>query len=350
MSRPRGSIIGAKPTWTTTATSGIWSLRQAEEMKAANQWPRGPEAPTSLAGTAGDEEVALTWTAPATTHGTITDYIVEYTPAAGSPTVVATGSTAASYTLTGLTNDTEYMFRVAAVNHTRGDWSSSLALTPAEAPSDPEFASVSLLLHMDGSNGSTTFTDSGPNGVAVTANNGAAISTADSKYGGAGAYFNGDTQSLSFADPGLGTGDFTVEMWFKTNSSVQYAQLIGNESAGLAGFTLLINNDSETGGEMAVYRGGGLVLYSSSGDWSDNAWHHVALTRSGTSVKLWIDGTEYGSGTDGTSYSGSTWYVGRNEVYSPRDFVGYIDDLRITAGVARYTAAFTPPTAAFPDA
>ena len=131
MSRPRGSIIGAKPTWTTTATSGIWTLRQAEEMKAANQWPRGPEAPTSLAGTAGDEEVALTWTAPATTHGTITDYVVEYTPAAGSPTVVATGSTAASYTLTGLTNGTVYTVRVAAVNHTRGDYSDSVAVTPS---------------------------------------------------------------------------------------------------------------------------------------------------------------------------------------------------------------------------
>ena len=133
MSRPRGSIIGAKPTWTTTATSGIWTLRHAEEMKAANQWPRGPVAPTSLAGTPGDGQVALTWTAPATTHGTITDYVVEYTPAAGSPTVVATGSTAASYTLTGLTNDTEYTIRVAGVNHTRGDYSDSVAVTPSAA-------------------------------------------------------------------------------------------------------------------------------------------------------------------------------------------------------------------------
>jgi hypothetical protein len=83
MSRPKGSIIGDKPSWTTTATSGIWSLRQAEEMKAANQWPRGPEAPTSLAGTAGDGQVALTWVAPATTHGTITDYVVQYSADGG---------------------------------------------------------------------------------------------------------------------------------------------------------------------------------------------------------------------------------------------------------------------------
>ena len=155
MSRPRGSIIGARPTWTTTATSGIWTLRQAEEMQAANQWPRGPEAPTSLAGTAGDEEVALTWTAPATTHGTITDYVVEYTPAAGSPTVVATGSTAASYTLTGLTNATEYTFRVAGVNHTRGDFSDSVAVTPS-VPFNPATI-ASLELWMDASDASTLY-------------------------------------------------------------------------------------------------------------------------------------------------------------------------------------------------
>jgi hypothetical protein len=132
MSRPKGSIIGARPTWTTTATSGIWTLRQAEEMKAAAQWPRGPVAPTSLAGTGGNGQVALTWTAPATTHGTITNYAVEYTPSGGSPTVVLTGSTAASYTVTSLTNDTEYTFRVAAINHTQGEWSGTATATPTD--------------------------------------------------------------------------------------------------------------------------------------------------------------------------------------------------------------------------
>lgn len=155
MSRPKGSIIGARPTWTTTATSGIWTLRQAEEMKADGKWPRGPVAPTSLAGTPGDGQVALTWVAPATTHGTIADYVIEYTPAAGSPTVVATGSTAASYTLTGLTNDTEYTIRVAAVNHTRGDWSDSLAVTPSAAVSPTSIAGLQLWL--DASDASTLY-------------------------------------------------------------------------------------------------------------------------------------------------------------------------------------------------
>lgn len=215
---------------------------------------------------------------------------------------------------------------------------------------DLYFADVSLLLHMDGSNGSTTFTDSSSNALTVTANGNAQISTAESKFGGASGYFNGTSDSLTFTDPALGTGDFTIEMWLKTNSSVQYAQLVGNETAGNTGFTFLINNNSSTGGQLAVYLNGTLRVSSSSGDWSDNTWHHVALTRSGSTVTLWGDGTSLGTGTSSASFSGAaTMVVARNNVYTPRNLVGYIDDLRITKGVARYTSTFTPPTAAFPN-
>lgn len=162
MTRPRGGIIGAKPTWTTTATSGIWTLRQAEEMQADGKWPRGPVAPTSLAGTGADTEVALTWVAPATTHGTITNYAVEYTPSGGSPTVVLTSSTSASYTVTGLTNDTEYTFRVAAINHKQGEWSATATATPA-AVSGWDISTASYV-----QNFSTSSQDSVPWGVAFS--------------------------------------------------------------------------------------------------------------------------------------------------------------------------------------
>lgn len=131
MSGPKGGIIGAQPAWTTTATSGIWTLRQAEEMKADGKWPRGPEAPTSLTASAGNAQLTLSWTAPATTHGTITNYLVEYTPSGGSAQYVLTGSTSTSYTLTGLTNGTEYSVRVAAVNFTAGNYSQAATGTPS---------------------------------------------------------------------------------------------------------------------------------------------------------------------------------------------------------------------------
>lgn len=131
MTRPRGGIIARTlPAWTTTATSGVFTLREAQELRAANTWPRGPAAPTSLTATPGNAQLSLSWTAPATTHGTITNYLVEYTSAGGAMQYVLTGSASTLYTLTGLTNGTAYTVRVAAVNFTAGDYSSAETATP----------------------------------------------------------------------------------------------------------------------------------------------------------------------------------------------------------------------------
>jgi alpha-tubulin suppressor-like RCC1 family protein len=127
------NYIGAKPVWSVTNISGFWTLTKAKEMKDENKWPRGPDAPTNLAATGSDAEIALTWTAPVNTYGSITNYAVEYTPAGGSPTVVLTNSATESYTVTGLTNDTEYTFRVVAINHTQGDYSAAVTGTPGTA-------------------------------------------------------------------------------------------------------------------------------------------------------------------------------------------------------------------------
>jgi cellulose 1,4-beta-cellobiosidase len=144
MSKPRGGlIVGAVPTWTTTATSGVFTLREAQEMRTSAQWPRGPVAPTSLTATAGNAQLSLSWTAPATTHGTITNYLVEYTPSGGSAAYVLTGSTSTSYSLTGLTNGTSYSVRVAAVNFTAGDYSTTATGTPADALAAPTLTRVS---------------------------------------------------------------------------------------------------------------------------------------------------------------------------------------------------------------
>lgn len=222
------------------------------------------------------------------------------------------------------------------------------AFPEAVPGTDPYISNVSLLLHADGTG--STFVDSSPTPKTITAFGNATQSTTQSKWGGKSAYFSGSGDWLSFADLELGTGDFTIEMFFKTNSSVQYAQLIGNEvSGGSAGFSLLINNDSSTGGQIALYRGS-LIVQSASGDWSDDAWHHIAVVRSGSTVTLYIDGTSYGSGTTSASFNGGNYYVAYNNEFGPRNLVGYIDDLRITKA-ARYTGStITVPTAAFPDA
>jgi hypothetical protein len=108
----------------------MFKLNDAAILRAANQYPRGPAAPTSLTASAGNSQLSLTWTAPTTTHGTITNYLVEYTASGGSAAYVLTNSTSTSYTLTGLTNGTEYSVRVAAVNFTAGDWSVTATRAP----------------------------------------------------------------------------------------------------------------------------------------------------------------------------------------------------------------------------
>ena len=95
-----------------------------------------PAAPTSLTATGGNAQVSLAWTAPSDNGGSaITDYTVEYTPSGGSAQTVSTGSSSASYTLTGLTNGTAYTVRVAAVNAagTGSYTAASSSVTPSAA-------------------------------------------------------------------------------------------------------------------------------------------------------------------------------------------------------------------------
>jgi cellulose 1,4-beta-cellobiosidase len=133
MRRSSGNLITFNlPAWSTSSTSGVFNLSDVGFLKAANTWPRGPVAPTNLFAAVNPEQLPLTWTAPATTYGTITNYLVEYTPSGGATSTVLTGSTSTSYTLTGLTNGVSYTIRVAAVNNfTTGDFSSAVNRSPS---------------------------------------------------------------------------------------------------------------------------------------------------------------------------------------------------------------------------
>ena len=130
-----GLITPAAPSFTFASGGRLIDLGTVAEQVQAGTWPRGPAAPTSLAATGGNASLPLTWTAPATTYGTLTNYLVEYTPSGGSAATVLTGSTSGSYMLTGLTNGTAYSVRVAAVNHRAGDWSGTVSGTPSSASS-----------------------------------------------------------------------------------------------------------------------------------------------------------------------------------------------------------------------
>jgi len=205
---------------------------------------------------------------------------------------------------------------------------------------DPYFANVSLLLHMDGSNGSTTFTDSSSNAFAITANGNAQISTAQSKFGGGAGLFDGNGDYLSFSALNIGAlQDVTLECWIYLNS-VSDVGIFGTSFSG--NWQLL----SVISGKLSAYWNG-LEPAELTGSITTQTWYHVAITRESGTLRIFVNGVLRDSKSGSTNNTTVT-EIGRNAYRGPLD--GYIDDARITIGVARYTANFTPPTAPFPDA
>ena len=226
---------------------------------------------------------------------------------------------------------------------------------------DPYWTDVSLLLPMNGSNGSTTFTDASSNPLTVTANGNAQISTAQSKFGGASGLFdgNGDYLSLGSSLPTalqIGGGDFTVEAWvYLTATTTQ--SLIGNldDGSGQGSWWFSLNS-TFTGLHTVGFGAAGQYFKFGTSTLTTNQWVHVAISRSGTSLFCFVDGVQLGSTQTCNNFTGQyniptliglSWH--NTLGYTQYPFNGYIDDLRVTKA-ARYTANFTPPTAAFPTA
>ena len=218
---------------------------------------------------------------------------------------------------------------------------------------DPNFANVSLLLRGDGTNGSTTFVDASLTPKTVTAFGNAQISTAQSKYYGSSAFFNpGQTNGWSAphnAGFTLSTGDWTIEAWVYLTANRTYNYFISKGGASTrewalsAGPTVIAMYWSTQGtgvGDQSITRAATLPL---------NTWMHIAASKSGSTIRLFKDGVQQGADGSFTSmYSGtSPLYVGRFMDYTniSHDLQGYMNDVRITKGVARYTANFTPPGA-----
>lgn len=217
---------------------------------------------------------------------------------------------------------------------------------------DTYYNDVSLLLHMDGANGSTTFTDNSPTPKTVTANGNAQVSTTQSKFGGASGYFDGTGDYLSIPSNNAFSlsGNFTVECWIYPTALNTFNMLLGSENGVSSDYFVVRANTLELGFANAS-------LYPAwSFSFSTNQWYHVAITRNSNTLRAFVNGTELslssGSATNSTQLfvSGTALSVGRyGNTSSPHYFTGYIDDLRITKGVARYTSNFTAPTAAFPN-
>lgn len=209
---------------------------------------------------------------------------------------------------------------------------------------DPNFASVVALLHMDGANGSSAFTDNSPLALTWTRANQAQISTAQSKFGGASGLFDGvDDRVRPTANAGFNlTGDFTIEGWSyydstASNSSRRIIDLLGANTC----YIYRVNTTT-----LAVNVAGS----TESGSAASDTWVYFALARSGTAVRFFINGAQVGSTiTSSATLGSSVTAPALGDDLNSRTWKGWIDELRITKGVARYTSNFTPPSAAFPN-
>ena len=225
-------------------------------------------------------------------------------------------------------------------------------------PNDTNFAFNSLLLHGNGTNGSTVITDSSGSPKTVTAGGNAQISTAQSKFGGASIAFDGAGDYLSagiledwtFLHDGTA---FTVEAFVRgsvfSGNRVIASTIVNSSSVGI----FLSVNSGKASFRIARGSTGNFAL-SLEDDTvlSVDTWHHLAfvLTAEGVGA-IYVNGTLEDSGTASSFSLSRPSYplaIGANPNIS-LFFNGYIDDLRITKGVARYTANFTPHTAPFPD-
>ncbi|WP_164483772.1 MULTISPECIES: LamG-like jellyroll fold domain-containing protein [unclassified Polaromonas] len=232
---------------------------------------------------------------------------------------------------------------------------------PSTQPFDPNLASVSLLLHADGANGSTTFTDSSPSPKTLSAIGTATISTAQSKFGGSAIYFNGAAGHLSTpanASFDIGLGDFTVETWYYPGAATGSSQAlftVGNPTNySASGLSLGIQHVGSTGKLVAfVYNASQYTNVLSTGALAVNSWYHVALVRKSGVLSLYLNGVLQGSGNANfaANVPASGWMVsvGRYNNETPAYVNGYLDDFRFTKGIARYSANFTPPSEAFPN-
>ena len=228
----------------------------------------------------------------------------------------------------------------------------SWLITPTQpVPNDPNFAFNSLLLHGNGTNGSTTFTDNSPSPKTVTAVGNAQISTAQSKFGGTSIAFDGTGDYLSIgSNTGLALGStWTIEFFVYLNTFDGGASRNGFVSTGTLNTTGHVQLYSETGPVLIARCGGtgGNDATSGSSPFSAATWTHLAFVCNNLATTIYVNGSANGTGTLASASTEPITRIG-NALFADYDLDGYIDDLRITKGVARYTAAFTPPAAQLP--
>jgi len=213
---------------------------------------------------------------------------------------------------------------------------------------DPE---VKLLLHMNGPEDSTTFRDSSFANHPVTYQGNANITTSENKFGGGSGRFDGNGDYLSVPDSddwNFGNGDFTIDFWVRYYATPPDCFTVNQWEAGTTNVWFIVTQDNIV---RATFSIGGVTKGSYSAPFipSANTWYHIAFVRNGTTGYFFINGTNPGT-TELTAFStndvgdiATTLDIGARVALTDLYLNGWLDELRITKGTARWTSNFTPP-------
>ena len=214
---------------------------------------------------------------------------------------------------------------------------------------DDQFAKVTALFNFDGSDGDTTTSglDASNKNLTLSYSSGDQLSNTQKKFGATSLYV-ADNVTVSSSDGfNMGTGDFTIEGWYyltQFNNQFLYDQW-SSSSTGAGNNQIYVK--STDGGSIRVYYDGSGKFTTTVG-FSLNTWTHLAVVRYSNTITVYFNGT-----ADGTTQSYSGQFGKTGDLYIGDQHAGgggapqmYVDDLRVTKGLARYTSNFTAPTTA----
>ena len=338
-------------TGAVSPTTGDYSFSQISGSVTASQMP-------ALTG-----DVTTTAGSVATTLATVNSNIGTW----NNVTVNAKGLVTAG-------SNVAYLTATTGVSSFNGG---STGLTPSSSSSDPSFSNVVLLLTFDGTNNSTTYTDSSSYNNTVNNGTGAYITTTNPKFGTGSLQISGvSTFGTNAINVPYTSGSpldiftqssWTIEGWILGTSNTSYNQFFisygdsGNGSVTwngmcivltvMSGNTVQVQAENTGTGSVGVYSGATGSI-SVTGSYAANVYHHIALVNNAGTTTIYLDGVAGGSTTSWTpsnyrgALTGAAVCVGSFST-SGSLTVFEIDEVRVST-VARYTSNFTPPTSAFP--
>lgn len=190
----------------------------------------------------------------------------------------------------------------------------------------------------------------------VIASANAQVDTAQSKFGGASALFDGTGDALTIEHNGnmrFGTGDFTIEFWYRPNAKSQsYPIVLTNKNGFSAGNIVFHDRHDSYNTKLTVWiynLSNSVPQFTATTSTVNGTWYHIALSRSGTSLKFFVNGTQEGSTvtTSANLDTGATtepYYI--SYPGSSSEFNGWVDEVRVS-NTARYTGNFTVATTPF---